>query len=952
MTTEVFLSYARQNRAPAEALHAALREVGVSVFLDTAEIPYGASFPDRLIDAMLDARVVVVFGDPVYFTRWYCQLELRAACEPARLAMQYGASDEDRVASVDHIVLALGVESASPADFDGLPPAVLARNWPKADETGALVRLIQSQLIRHQPRLRDRLRQYLDESATRALFLRRALLPQPRPLTPMPVATPLAVRSSIHDRFVGREDDLWRLHQLLAPGRGTTGGRAGLTSALKGGGGVGKTQIAAEYFHRYGPRHYTGGLFWIDAEQEVEPQHHRILVKLDPQTPDLKTARGLQPPIQERLMAALREQVAKGPMLLVIDNVPEADGSRGQTPDPLERWCPVSDAVACLATSRSALRYGSGGTLESLDIRVPDEDTAIAMLTAGKVDRRALSEDEWKRIAGWVGRLPLALTLLNSAMDADFQPYTPRRYLEDADRGLSTTTALDRTMNDLRGVVPQHALRGITEALLVSYQRLSPDAQVAARMLAVLGPEPIPLALMDALGAETRNGAVRAMLTARSFVTPVTTSASERELPIFGSLHRVLADFIRANSPDPTRDASVAVDALRSLFATSDTVSPGSWPLLNALAPHCVVTLGRHFDEGTPQVVECISLRTALALLARAQGDYASAKRYGEANLGLAKKLLGQDHRATLTSMLELAHALWAQGDFAGARSLEEHVLAVRKRLLGPEHPATLTSMNNLAGTLRDQGDFAGARALQEQVLAARTRLLGQEHPDTLTSMNNLAGTLRDQGDLAGARALHEQVLAARTRLLGQEHPDTLTSMNNLASALWAQRDFAGARSLEEHVLAARKRLLGPEHPATLTSMNNLAGTLMDQGDFTGARALHEQALAALSRLLGPEHPTTLTSMSNLASTLGAQSDFAGGRALYERVVASRTRLLGPEHPDTLISTLNLAIALFRQGEVDGARSMLGTAYDVSLRVLGATHETTVALRQSLDLLS
>ena len=55
------------------------------------------------------------------------------------------------------------------------------------------------------------------------------------------------------------------------------------------------------------------------------------------------------------------------------------------------------------------------------------------------------------------------------------------------------------------------------------------------------------------------------------------------------------------------------------------------------------------------------------------------------------------------------------------------------RRVLGDEHPDTLTSMSNLAETLRAQGDLAGARALQERGAGGRRRVLGEEHPDTLT---------------------------------------------------------------------------------------------------------------------------------------------------------------------------------------------------------------------------
>ena len=68
------------------------------------------------------------------------------------------------------------------------------------------------------------------------------------------------------------------------------------------------------------------------------------------------------------------------------------------------------------------------------------------------------------------------------------------------------------------------------------------------------------------------------------------------------------------------------------------------------------------------------------------------------------------------------------------------------KRVLGEEHPSTLTSMANLASTFRNQGRWKEAEQLEVQVMDTRKRVLGEEHTDTLTSMANLASTFRNQG--------------------------------------------------------------------------------------------------------------------------------------------------------------------------------------------------------------
>jgi hypothetical protein len=68
------------------------------------------------------------------------------------------------------------------------------------------------------------------------------------------------------------------------------------------------------------------------------------------------------------------------------------------------------------------------------------------------------------------------------------------------------------------------------------------------------------------------------------------------------------------------------------------------------------------------------------------------------------------------------------------------------KKILGEEHPHTLTSMANLAATYRNQGRWKEAEELEVQVMQMCKKILGEEHPDTLTSMANLASTYKNKG--------------------------------------------------------------------------------------------------------------------------------------------------------------------------------------------------------------
>ena len=104
--------------------------------------------------------------------------------------------------------------------------------------------------------------------------------------------------------------------------------------------------------------------------------------------------------------------------------------------------------------------------------------------------------------------------------------------------------------------------------------------------------------------------------------------------------------------------------------------------------------------------------------------------------------------KACLLLLNRAGHYLWSRGQYGQSVLLTEQTLAGYRRVLGEDHPYTFTSMNNLATTRGDLGDLQGARQLLEQTLAGRRRLLGEDHPDTLASMNYLANVRRELGEL------------------------------------------------------------------------------------------------------------------------------------------------------------------------------------------------------------
>jgi tetratricopeptide (TPR) repeat protein len=294
-------------------------------------------------------------------------------------------------------------------------------------------------------------------------------------------------------------------------------------------------------------------------------------------------------------------------------------------------------------------------------------------------------------------------------------------------------------------------------------------------------------------------------------------------------------------SPKEQETGSVSAYAILA-SSIGDGSNAKDYPYHHTLVPH-IKAAGQYYAESGIQMPYIDEQYVRFGLVLGASGYWKDAEKLEVQVMETRKKLLGEEHPDTLTSMANLASTYWNQGRWKEAEELEVEVMKTSKRLLGEEHPDTLTSMANLASTYWNQGQWKEAEELEVEVMKTRKRLLGEEHPSTLTSMGNLASTYRNQGRWKEAEELEVEVMKTSKRLLGEEHPDTLTSMGNLASTYWNQGRWKEAEELEVEVMKTRKRLLGEEHPDTLTSMGNLASTYWNQGRWKEAEELEVQVM-------------------------------------------------------------------------------------------------------------
>jgi hypothetical protein len=627
--------------------------------------------------------------------------------------------------------------------------------------------------------------------------------------------------------FTGRDSLLVAVRERLTAGDRT------VVQAFAGMGGVGKTQLAAEYAYRFAGAYDLG--WWMNSEQAG---------LIGDQFAALGAALGCVEPgadVEAVRLAVLGELRERGRWLLVFDNA--------ETPADVRAWLPGGGGHV-LITSR---RHSWGEIAMPVEVDVLARPESVAVMQARVA---GLGESDADRLADRLGDLPLAVAQAAGFMAETGMP--AGEYL----RLLETQPArlLD---HGTPGSYPQ-SLAAATRLTAERLEADDPGAAELAGLCAFLGPEPIPESLFTANTSELPEDLAASaadplawrqnlrQLTRRSLAR-----VDHRGLVMHRLTQAILRDRLTAAQAAAARSHSEAI-----LVASNprDQRNPSVWPNWAQLIPHLLAA--DLAGTANPDLRE-MACNACGYLLNR--GEAFAAHDLASDLRRQWREQRGDDDEHAMSAASHLAWALYQMGRYAEARDLGQDTLNRRRRIFGANHPSALTSASNLATRLEALGEVQAARDLEQDTLDRRRQVLGDNHPETLRSASNLASYLTALGEVQAARTLAQDTLERRRQVHGNNHPSTLTSASNLATDLAALGEVQAARNIEQDTLDRRRRVLGHDHPETLRSASNLASYLAAFGEVQAARDLEQDTLDRRRQILGLDHPATQRSASNLA---------------------------------------------------------------------------------------
>ncbi|MFO0860067.1 MAG: serine/threonine-protein kinase [Phycisphaerales bacterium] len=341
------------------------------------------------------------------------------------------------------------------------------------------------------------------------------------------------------------------------------------------------------------------------------------------------------------------------------------------------------------------------------------------------------------------------------------------------------------------------------------------------------------------------------------------------------------------------------------------------------------------------------ALRQAIADRYGDLSMYAEALELQERALATRRKLLGDDHPETLTSLNNMAILLQWSGKITEAEPYFRECLARKRRVYGDNKKETVIAIANMGSQMIYMGKVAEAEPYYKEALE-RSRGLKDEPNQVMINMLGAMGTLKnEQGKFEEAEKFGREALELNREAHGNDHQDTLASMGNLATALKAQGKLAEAEPLMRETLERRRKLLGQDHPQTLVAMSELEVLLQAQGKLEEAEPLCREALEKQLKIFGYESLDTMISVNSLGGLLIAQKKY--GEAVSVMAPgqdAARKTLDGTARLHRYL--LNLGKARAGVGQFASAEGTLIEAQARAVKVRGATHKDTKSCEQAL----
>ncbi len=789
--------------------------------------------------------------------------------------------------------------------------------------------------------------------------------------------------------FTGRDELLVQLEHYFSLERQDglqTFHRAALTQpqAIKGLGGIGKTQVALEYAYRAREQGRYIHTFWVNAaSEEAIMTSFVMLAELLPEFSARAEAN------QRKLVAAIKRWLedCQQRWLLIFDNADEITL--------IQDYLPQAGNGSVLLTTRAGAVGALAASIEVEKMGLIEGTYLLLKRSQRFVNASDEEVNEAGNIVVALDHFPLALDQAGAYIEETRCSFTTYLQLYQDHR---------HALLAKRGIQVTHYPDAVAATWLLSFQKVeqtNPAAAELLRLCAFLAPDHIPEELLRA-GASywppllqsaaadlfTFNQLLENLLT----FSLVKRLAEDRTLSLHRLVQVVQKDMLE---PEVQRQwAERVVRVVNMAFPADPKESIATWPqclklleqaqacdtlirqytILIPEAPDLLERVGIYLQEHAlyeqarplfkqglcireqivpPERSEVVRMYYHLGTLARLQGKYAEAEMNLQKALHLGQQVAkvgdGQQlHALIMKIWTSLGNLFIDQGRYGEAEGLFLNAVSVQMQSVMSDQPVLAALLNGLGNACLFQGRYHEAEEAYQKALQIWEKSLGSEHPQIAHSFSNLAVVYYEEGKYEKAQQFALHALEIRERAFGHRHPQVANTLTILGGLALMRGKYRDAETLHGQALQIWEQIFGPEHLQLAYALVSLGKVYRVQGVYVKAEQVLQHALDLREQALGAEHAQLIFPLAALGGIYRDQGRYAEAEHCLQRVLKLGEQTLGAEHSDLIAPLIELGALQRERGDLQEAERLLQRAKQVCEQHFGKQHPKLTLLLSEL----
>ena len=582
------------------------------------------------------------------------------------------------------------------------------------------------------------------------------------------------------DDFVGIEGKLEEIHTKLENSKKLS---IGQVAKFEGMGGLGKTQLAVEYAHKYRDS-FPNGVVWLTMDQNLDEQlltfgknYELVHQNLD---------------IKEQLNGLKHHFKSFENMLLIYDNTNEKK-------DIEQGFLPQSPTNKILITTRNPIQGYVSIELQTLDFQ---NSKKLLEIESGKkiLENEIIFVTE---LCDKLDGLPLALEMAGAYvkyLDLSWERYLTLYNKQNIELLNRTTLPESFTKHE----------NNIAKTLTISQTIIDETSKLKEilHLLSYGANEPIDDELITRLLSCDESDIIEAIQIGIKLKYIKKSSQGY-------TIHRLLKEVWKTQEKlEPHFIDSVAKNLSDYIYEIKDE-------FLNLSKLEIANLFSQQWTEYLPNNDTKAILIAYKAYLDYYKGSFENGLKVVNIANEIVEKKDSKEYAEILQYQGSLNNKL---GDYVLAQTFYEQSYKIYQRIYpNKDNQDIVICLNNL-GAIWKSKDFIKALFFHTQSFEMGKRLYpNKDNLHIARSLNNLGSVWEDK-DFNKALDLYEQSYEMKKKLYpNQDHPDIASSLNNLG-VIWVTKNFTKALDFYEQSFRMYKRLYSNEgHPSIIFSMFNLS---------------------------------------------------------------------------------------------------------------------------------